>query len=727
MLTLALACPGAAPSWGQAAATASAARATGGWGAFSRGSASVSLPAFASFLGIESELKADPALFGRIMGRTALAPEVLEGKSPQAQARLIREAVGAYAAGLCAEIDGFIADEASGRLSEVEDGLDHYFGDIGRMPGLVPDDLRPRIVLYKEKAADFYARQLREDVERADREWRKGEEPAPTAGEGFLLSRPLQRSRYAVLGRRSDPIARNPRFQDWLRTSGSPYAALAGKLAGNLTWAQADFIDQAGGISRFPGKQGCEHCCLGCIVKAGDRRPIRQMSWEDFTDSVRALVGLQAALTQLYGRPYALIHKEGVTPFYDSEPMSVLFPTRDGPPKTIADMVRFLHETAGVTSVIWSAGWNPRSVHAQGAAKQIVSDILADRAPYLDVPVDDKYVPRFGLQFKPVVKRFRDEARAFVMRRLGADAGFQGEFGEEFRAFGFDFNRYPSGKGEPAKKAYRQFVEKNREEFFAASAYMSDLLDNIKTILPAIRKDGRRVIMGSYYVRLDRDFHRRESDPEMLFLDPWMDSEGAIAATRFLQARLAATPGVGALPDAEPGFEAIPRTSWSLMEWRFGNLGGIPESKELGAPIALFNGTIGFAGVEHPYGFQWGIPNSAVWPDAAVRGLSDNPVLALSEPRPLWSVAADRLDGTRHLNVSKQVRQSIAGRVAEVSGGAIAPHWAQVEGRAILRASPGKRREAWVRISAMQGDFLFRFADGYLYDLGDLPRRAEPR
>ena len=89
------------------------------------------------------------------------------------------------------------------------------------------------------------------------------------------------------------------------REKGDFYVLVEVKIPEKLSKEQAELLRKRGGIHFFAAKQGCEHCCLGCLVRAGDRRPIQQMSWEDFTDSVRALVGLQAALQALEGKPLA--------------------------------------------------------------------------------------------------------------------------------------------------------------------------------------------------------------------------------------------------------------------------------------------------------------------------------------------------------------------------------------------------------------------------------------
>ena len=696
-LALGLACPASA----------------GVWTTYSRNVSASSMPPFASRLGLEPVLASNPALFARMMERTALSPEALAGQTPEVQALLIQQAVGNYAERLVKQTDLDISASDGGRFKADEDPFNaQALGDLRQLLGLVPERLRYDVAAAQDRAQEHYLRKVKAKVEAAEREWQKGEEPPEVLSS---QGRSAPWSELAALRRPGDAIGKDPGFQRWLKTTDDPNAPFAAKLAQNLTWAQADLLEKSGGISKFAVKQGCEHCCLGCVVKAGERRPIRQMSWEDFTSSVRALVGLQAALQALHGRPFTLIHKEGVEPFFDSEPMSIRFPTKDGPPKTVVGMVKFLHETAGVTSVIWSGGWNPKSAYAEDAAREMVADILAGKAPYLAIPKDDKNLPAFGVQIKPVVKRFRDEARAFILPLLAADGGFQRKFGKEFKKFGFDFKRYPRRKAEAAFEAYSLIVDINMTGFFRSSSYLRDRLENLKTLAPVLGLFDKTVFLNSYFAELARpgheDFFDAENDAEMYFLAPWASKPAAFMLKGYMHERMAVETGSN-IPDAK----------WVVGPWRYLDKMQFEISADLGTPMALFNGTIGFSGTRSYYGFVPTLPNLAVAEEFAASSLLDNPVLALGSARPLWAAAGDRLDGTRHLDITEAVRRSVAARVMEVSRGKVAPRLADVGGMAVLVSLNGKRREGFVEVRAGGSEYLFRFADGFLYTASQPPQ-----
>ena len=681
------------------------------------------------------------------MAKTQLVPAALEDQSPKIQAQLIQAAVGAYASALFAKVDQLAANPAA-KTQEIE-AIQKELNALHGMTGALPETLRPA---FMEKSG-----KLRELVEVAQADWQKGTAPptdfvsagAPSAGKAALWAE------HGTLYSPKAPIAQNPKFQQWVKKNSQDInAQLAAQLAENMTWEEAELLDRLGGIHVFAAKQGCEHCCLGCLVRAGDRRPIKQESWEDFTNSVRALVGLQQVLQTLRGKPVSLINRNFVIPFYDSEPMSIMFPTRNGPPKTIVDMVKFLYETAGVRSDLVSSGWNPRSLYAENAAKQIVEDIVAgSQAPYLLGSARGKLV----FQIKPVAKRFRDEARAFITPIVKADKEFQKNFGEEFEEFGFDFKKYPKNKGPPASKAYAKIVQEHLKDFVDSSGYLKDRIENLKTLAPTIKKG--LIGLNIYYS------NKSSKNPDVLFLAPWLTKGTVIAMLNFMQPHF----------DNAMGGGIVSKKDFYKGKWELSALGPLDEGPFLGMAIALFNGTIGFSGASLGATSQQ-IPNLAT-NRRVLRELSDNPILFLANKRPLWSVAADRLDGTRHLDITKPVQESIAQRIAEISKGTISPTTEEVDNKAVLMSAQGKRLEAGVRVQAagnsqwfrfaqmiawiskwtispkteevasqavlmpVQGkrpeawmkvhaagiNYLFRFADGYLYDMSEPPKLVAPQ
>ena len=653
--------------------------------------------------------------FARLMVKTTLAPETLD-KDHQVAAWQIREAVGAYANTVFKQVDQL--DAASDKPGHGAPALYWALSDLRDMFLLLPDELHPQLQTYKEKAAQHYIRQLRAMGEAAEKEWLKdADQQAPAANQpDQALSEEKARvwSRYGALRKapselpadpQNTPIGLDPRFQEWMQNSQNPHAQFAAQLAANLTWKEADLLDRQDGIHIFAAKQGCEHCCLGCMVRAGDRRPIQQMSWTDFTSSVRALVGLQEALRTIRGKPYTLINKKFIVPFYDSEPMSILLRAKAGPPKTIFDMVKFIYATAGVPSEIVSSGWNPKDPRVEGAARALVRDIVADQAPYLKLA--DGFA-KLVIQVKPVAKRFQDEARAFITPILAQDASFQGYFGEDFDKFGFDFNKYPNGRGPPAYQAYRKLVQAHLQDFLNSSSYMRDRLANLITLAPAMAQE--QVMLNVYSSSLRNP---GESDAAVLFLAPWMEPDSADMMRAYLRQGWEENTGMEMSHDL-------------TVDWTLSHRGPLEESSYLGAPIALFNGAIGFSGATIG-AINPRVPNMATDRLESVRNLSDKPVLPMSQERPLWSVAADRLDGTRHLDIADPVRRSIAGRISEVSHGAISPSVEQIGARAILTSLPGRRPDAWVEVHAAGTTYRFRFADGYLYDASDPPKLVAPR
>ncbi|MFA6317458.1 MAG: hypothetical protein WC943_08565 [Elusimicrobiota bacterium] len=496
--------------------------------------------------------------------------------------------------------------------------------------------------------------------------------------------------------RLSEPISQDPAFQRWVKKSKHPYARLAAKLAERMSWESAQLLSKQGGIQFLPGKQGCEHACLGCLVHAGERRPIRQISWEEYTERIRALVGLQAAMKAIEGPEAKLFSPDSLIPFYDSEPMSIMFPSADGRPRTIRDMVKFLHEETGIPSyVLVTSGWNPRSKFVEPAAAAMVEDLVNGKDAYLQ---DGRNGPaRILLQIKPVSKRFRDEARAFITPILLADKRFQAKFGKEFAKFGFDFNKYPDYKKDEANGLYRDIVKENLKAFADSSIYLADRLANVKTLAPALRRGKARL---NAYVLPYQGYG--EASPEVFFLGPWMERTNVSAWLGHLKERFIRTYGKDQLPPWD----------WYKPEWY---LDSGSDTHELGTPVAMASGALDFTGgpadtlTRHQ-------PNLAR-NKLAVEKLSDNPILSMGKAKALWETAAERLDGTRHLDLTDAVRRSVAVRISQVTGGRLAPRMREIGEEAILVSFKGKRPEPWVDL---QGLYLFRFKDGRVYERTDL-------
>jgi hypothetical protein len=511
------------------------------------------------------------------------------------------------------------------------------------------------------------------------------------------------------------PISQDRAFQYWVKKFRHPHAALAVKLAERMSWDQVLLLSNQGGFQFLPGKQGCEHACLGCLVRAGERRPIKQTTWEEYTERIRALAGLEAALKAIQGEELRLFSGTSVMPFYDSEPMSVLFPAKDGPPKTILDMARFLHETTGKASQIVSSGWNPRSRLTEGAAAAMARDAAAGKAPYLDRAPDGT---RMTFQIKPVSKRFMDEAEAFITPLLRADAGFWGTYGKEFEKFGFDFKQYSTDyeKANSAYWMYHAITQKNMKAFVDSSAYIADRMENLKTLAPAIRAG--QVQLASYYLGDGFSIWSPKYSPEVAFVMPWMDygdDRGAEVLLKLLEERFARTYGK----------DLIPKWDWVVRRWmlRSGAPGG--EGNGLGTPVLLHNGAIGFSGASKDY-LTSRLPNMAASKDSMVRGLADTPVLSLDGRKAPWQAAADRLDGTRHLDLTEAVRQSVAERIKQASEGSLSPRLRDVSRRAVLKKAQGKRPEAWLKVRDGARVHWFRFKDGRVYEQAD-PLRGERR
>jgi hypothetical protein len=396
-------------------------------------------------------------------------------------------------------------------------------------------------------------------------------------------------------------------------------------------------------------------------------------------------------------------------PFYDSEPMSILFPTKDGPPKTILDMARFLHETTGRPANIVTSGWNPRSVPAEASAAAMAADMAADQAPYLHRI--DGYGSRLAFQIKAVSKRFRDEAKAFITPVLRSDPGFQRMFGKEFERFAFDFKSYPDGKGESAYRMYRDIVAGNLKAFVDFSQYLADRMENLKTLAPAIRA-GK--VQLNYYALDFGGLSAEEYSPDAAFVAPWLSQDNAGFFMGYLKGRFHRTYGRDLIPDWDRG--------WDFRWWELRRLPG-PASR-LGTPILLHNGTIEFSGASVD-SLASRLPNMAASERSdVVRRLADTPVFALDGRKAPWQAAADRLDGTRHLDLTEAVRQSVAERIRQASEGSLSPRLRDVSRRAVLRSVQGKRPEAWLKIREGVRVYWFRFKDGRLYEKTDPPSPA---
>jgi hypothetical protein len=272
----------------------------------------------------------------------------------------------------------------------------------------------------------------------------------------------------------------------------------------------------------------------------------------------------------------------------------------------------------------------------------------------------------------------------------------------------------------PPFAAYREIVAQHLKDFTASSHYIQDRVANLKTMLPALKKN--KVIFNPYATRFIasnyHDIPPSQRIPDIFFLAPWMNEDTLGAMLDGMDALL---------KRSQPGKAKISlrgRYREGHGFWNFSEvLDPLGTNSELGRPIALFNGTLGFSGAQVG-ALSASLPNLAKNDEAYVRKLSDNPVLALNNVRPLWSVAADRLDGTRHLDITEQVRASIAERIFNISQGAYAPRMEQIESQAFLRPVPGKKKsEAWLKLKVSEQELLFRFADGGLYRPGDTPDR----
>ena len=655
------------------------------WRPYMQGFQGSAPPAFASQLGLGSLLQANSMLFAFVMDKTALKPSDLEGTGMR-QSGQIRLAINQRLDRLYAEVDRLTDSPA--RERQALGALSLELANLKSLSTLAPKlmslSTQKEVVSYQAKALNHYEQW----VQAQDPDWGKGEMNS-------LPARAGRGSPQHTLGliKADAPIATNPHFQEWLKTSKNPNAALAAKLAENLTWEQARLLDRQGGICYFAVKQGCEHCCLGCIVQAGDRRPIRQMSWEDFSDSVHALKGLQEALAVIGERPFHLISDKVVYPFYDSEPMSIQLPAKDGSRKTVVDVARLLYRNAGAASDIVTSGWNPQSPYAEKAAATLAKDIAAGKASYART-ADDEDIMIF--QIKQVSQRFQDEAQAFIVPILNADKGFQKEYGKEFDQFGFDFKKYPKNKGPPAYAAYEKIVGDHLNDFLAISGYMKDRMKNIQTLAPAFKKS--EVGLSLYQATPDMP---EASDPTVSFIAPWMTAQAMRKIQEFLGPFL---------KQLGPSLKETSRV-WRYGEWSFTDP-NMP--RELGVPIALFNGTIGFSGASFER-LSLKIPNMAAMNARSVQQLADNPILALNGQRPLWSVAADRLDGTRHLDITEPVRQSIAERILEISRGVMSVRVKDVPSQAVIFRE-GTRKKAWIAVEVRGKKYWFRFADGSLHE-----------
>ncbi|MFA6317460.1 MAG: hypothetical protein WC943_08575 [Elusimicrobiota bacterium] len=526
----------------------------------------------------------------------------------------------------------------------------------------------------------------------ADQVWRRsffGQSVDPEAAVSAEADRPTH------------PISSDPAFRSWLKKSKHPYAGLAGKLAERMSWEQARLLFRQGGIQYFPAKQGCEHACLGCLVRAGERRPIRQATWEEYTERVRALVGLQAGLRAVKGREFRLFN-ESVVPFYDSEPMSTLLPAEDGRPRTILDVAKFLHKTTGRPAYLVTSGWNPRSAFVEPAAMEMARDAAASKAPYLLEHPDGFQIV---FQIKPVSKRFRDEAKAFITPILLKDSGFRKRFGEEFERFGFDFRQYPEGKGVPAYEMYQKIVEKNLKRFVGTSKYLADRMANIAALAPAIRAE--KVQLNSYHLWFG-GLRGKDYSPEAAFISAWMKPYGGTQVwLKHLEQRFARTYGK----------RMIPEWNWNVVDWELKEV----LADGLGTPVALQSGAFDFTGAGEGV-LTNTLPNMATWKKPVVQGLADQPVLALGKDKAPWEAARDRLDGTRHLDLTDAVRRSVAERIRQVTGGRVPAKAEDIRAEAVLVPFQGKRPEPWVDVQVDRKGFVFRFKDGRLYEKTHPPR-----
>lgn len=398
-------------------------------------------------------------------------------------------------------------------------------------------------------------------------------------------------------------------------------------LAERLTWGELQTIERHGGVRHFEATTGCGHQCIGCMVRCDIGKKIKRMTWDNFKRSLRALSGLQTAISEISKRKHRLFNEEWLGLYFGSDPMNnSLADSITGKKVGPVEQMQLVHKETGKASDIWTAGWSPKNAVLEDSARRMVADIMADRAPY---------VGALQLEIKTHTAEFKREAEKHMTNALRSRAGFMTHFGADFEKFGFQFEKY--AKPREAREIYYKLGSLYFDDVIAQSKYIQYRIENLKTLLPAINKKGGVVF---YWVSAAG----ASAQPEVLkpFMNP--DRLYKLINERYLN-------------------HGLNRNKVDYIRWNFNT----PRIKEAGKADLLTavikqNGSIA---IDTQTANRYFMNKS---PDPHVRSLAGRPVL-FPDDRQSWQIALDRLDTTNDPFLSDTEKASIRERIIQMNPG----------------------------------------------------------
>ena len=429
-----------------------------------------------------------------------------------------------------------------------------------------------------------------------------------------------------------EPIIEDQKFKAFFEANADDKSiSIAKQIAGKVTLDQLEMIKAVGGITYFQGSQGCPNRCLGCLLKADQNidHQIKRMKWEDFTYAVDGLLQLEKVLKAVEGySDVTLLNRSDIFTYWDSDPMLHKFPAKDGTNKDLSDMVRYIYEKTGSTSHITTAGWNPTS-----STKETVDKLIAfakenpGKRPF-DIVLNVKFhTPEFVRYFEKS-----------MLKLLKSDEEFSVLFEEDLAKHGLDISSYEFKK--EAELAYAKIVDDNLDDIIKNSTVYKNRMANIRTLEPLI-KGGLAVTVHFYYFKDTPPL--LEQDKRFKAIIPLLTYE-----------------------NMDHVRELLGTSNFKIDKWGFDNYG--PRSYVYDRKDAvyeetglMFDGTIRFSTDQ-----DFKIFNLPLSTDPVLQSFSDNAILS-PLTGPVWSITANRLNGTQYEDLTESVVSSIKDQVPGIS------------------------------------------------------------
>ncbi|OFZ26993.1 MAG: hypothetical protein A2381_20430 [Bdellovibrionales bacterium RIFOXYB1_FULL_37_110] len=492
-----------------------------------------------------------------------------------------------------------------------------------------------------------------------------------------------------------EPIANSAEFKKWYDENqtkgvGKDIADEAKALAEKMTWGEADEIYSRSGVGFIEAVRGCIHKCVGCMFRCDLKHGFQKMTWETFEGTLKKLVGLESALSNIENKKIHLLNADLLGLYRSSDPMNNLLTDKNGKKIPNDIMMKKTFEITKRPVFIFTAGWPPDNKILQESAERLIADFVKGGE-------DAKYIDHIKFEIKPHTAAFTNHLEKMMIQFLQENAEFMNTHGDDFNKHKLDFQKYTNP--ESAWEFYDSLASQNFDRIMDSSKYMKDRVQNLKDLLPVIndeKRDARLVLYGSKQNELGKTAENFKR-----LIAPFMQP-GRLATY---------------LNDTHLGGKLNMKKVVTTDTWNFNVL---DDERVVKFPNSVFAGNLSVS--VHPNGT---ISIDSSMKDRNFMTLSDNPhikslvskELMITSNRKLWQIARDRLDTTQEPFLSEGEIDSIKQQLIENK---IIDKNFKVEifdKRVTYHDFSGKKNVPLAQVVINgKGPFWFEFDEGLLFD-----------